>query len=340
MAAPFPSRHVDILRETMRIIPDERFETARFAVEYHVVAEKAGAQIPLLFYAADYQEGFRITVDGEAISLREVPVAYQEMEGNPFADFDYLFAPGSGQESVQVAINDSPLEGFSVVLDDLKFFSADLSEGEHVIRVEYLASRWVDHSDWVDRYSFRYALSPAQYWKSFGALEITLDASAFPGAITTNLGAPATGDLQSKAVWQFSSLPVQVLRIDYQPAMPPIARALLAISPLGLTIFASILLLLLHLLAMRAFRRAHPDKRFSWVMIAGSLVVPLLVLSVYIFSFSLIDLAIGPAASRNHGYTFLSLGFYPLLLLVYWPAVWLVDRTMVRRERRRRTQQS
>jgi len=335
-ASPFISQHVDILRETMRILPDARFETARFEIEYHLRAHRPGRQVPLLFYASEYREQFRIWVDGREIQLSEVPGAYDTLEGAPFADFDYLFAPGSGQESVQVAINDSPLEGFSVVLADLKFFAADLSEGEHLIRVEYVANRWVDHSGWINQYSFRYALSPAKYWKSFGELEITLDASAFPGSITTNLGAPATGDLQSIAVWQFSSLPVQVLRINYQPAMPPIARTLLAISPLGLTIFAAILFLLLHLLAMRAFRRAHPENRFSGVMIVGSIAAPLLVLLVYVFSFSLIDLFIGPAASRNHGYTFLAVAFYPLLLLGYWTAMWLVDRTMARRERRRR----
>jgi hypothetical protein len=89
-----------------------------------------------------------------------------------------------------------------------------------------------------------------------------------------------------------------------------------------------------HVNIVRETMRIVPNKYFFWVMIAGSILVPLLVLLSYIFSFSLIDLAIGPAASRNHGYTFLSLAFYPLLLLVYWPAMWLVDRAMARRKRR------
>jgi len=66
------------------------------------------------------------------------------------------------------------------------------------------------------------------------------------------------------------------------------------------------------------------------MVILGSLVVPLLILFFHMLSYFIIDWSIGEEASRRHGYTFLILFLYPLLLPVYWFIMWWIDRSMKR----------
>lgn len=327
-ATPFISQYVAITKEKILIIPDHKFETAQFKIEYHIQVNKSGRQIPLLFYASEFKENFRIWIDNNEIELSQVPEAYKKLEGTPFSDFGYFFETQNWSQTKQVQIDDSPSSGFYVSIDNLKFFETDLTEGNHLIRVEYVAAKWIDHSDWVKEYSFRYALSPAKYWKSFGALEITLDASNFEGTLKTNLGGPITGKLPSKAVWTFSSLPTEVLQINYQPKVSSTANILITISPIGLTLMFAITLIILHFLAIKLYRKTNLDKRSSWPMIAGSILVPFLSLLGYMYSYHLIDSVIGQEASQYHGYLFLVMILYPILLPVYWVVMWIVDRTL------------
>ena len=332
-SSPFISQHVNITHENILIIPDEKFETAQFIIEYHIHAEKAGKQIPLLFYALDFLGEFRVWLDGQEIPLRQVPEAYEKLEGKPFIDFKHLFQNEYGEYTKHIHIDYSPSNGYYLSINDLKFFETDLAAGDHTIKVEYIASCWTDDSNWVRESSFRYTLSPAKYWKSFGTLNITLDASRFDGKLNTSLRRmPATGDMDSVASWTFSSLPTEVLQISYVPEVNTTAKTLIAISPEGLTGIFAIVLILLHFLAMRAFRKHYPTKRFSWVMIVGSILVPFLAYLAYLYSFEIIDSTIGEHASRYHGYTFLAIIYYPFVLAVYWPVMWLVDRTMVRKK--------
>lgn len=328
MARPFISEHIDIVKEKILIIPDSNFETAQFIIEYHIDAEKSGNQIPLLFYASDFKEGFRIWLDDNEIELSQVPEAYQEIEGMPFTDFEYLFETNEWSEKKYVLINDSPSSVFYVDIDDLKFFETDFSEGNHTLRVEYVANKWEDHSDWVKEYTFRYVLSPAKYWKSFGDLEIVLDASNLDKTFTTNIGMVENDVLESMYVWTFSSLPTDVLTISYKPKTNLIAATLIKISPAGLAFIFTIVLIIIHLVTMRIYRKNNPNKRFSWVMIIGSLFIPFLALLSYVFAFDFIDFIIGSHAGKYHGYTFLFMFFYPILLPIYWVIMWLIDKDL------------
>ena len=330
VASPFISQHVDILKETILIQPDENFDNARFTIEYHIQADSQGVQIPLLFYAYEYGDDFRVWVDGESVGLGQVPEEFSEVEGTPFADFGQYFESRPVGEVPFAEIWESALRSFYVSIHDLKYFETDLSAGIHVIRVEYNATRWDDLSDWIIEKSFRYAMSPARYWRSFGELEITLDGSEFDRPMTTNFGPP---DQQQggMSTWTFTSIPADVLLISYEPEISPTARTLIAISPEGLAGILAVLLVLLHFAAMRFFRKVHPHRRYSWVMMLGIPVVPFLTLLGYVYAFDLIDAAIGPEASNYHGYTILIFFLYPILLVIYGLGMWLVDRGLKRR---------
>jgi hypothetical protein len=330
-SSPFISRYVDILNEKILIIPDSLFETAYFKIEYQIKVSQSGIQVPLLFYASDYREDFKVWLDNAEIRLKPAPEYYENLEGTPLKDFGYLFDSGSENEERQVIIENPEYAGFYVSVNNLKFFEADLEEGTHTIRVDYVAESWSDRSSWVTEYSFRYALAPAKYWKSFGELEITLDNSRFGKKIKTNLGIPVQGNTKAVTKWIFSAIPVEMLQVNYIPELNSAAGILIALGPTGLTVIFAVFLVLIHLLLMLTFRKKNPAKRFSRVMVAGSLIIPLLILTGYMASFSMIDASIGKDAGGRHGYTFLIFVFYPVIVPVYWVLMWWFDRTLKRK---------
>ncbi|MBU3744117.1 MAG: hypothetical protein FGM61_06145, partial [Sediminibacterium sp.] len=79
-------------------------------------------------------------------------------------------------------------------------------------------------------------------WKSFGSLEITLDASDFSHALATNLGQQTKGKLDSISVWNFSKLPSDYFEIIYKPEISGFAKIMITISPIGLTLIFALLI--------------------------------------------------------------------------------------------------
>ncbi|MBK7213278.1 MAG: hypothetical protein IPH88_08340 [Bacteroidales bacterium] len=326
------SRDIDIVRETIHLKIDKDFKTAFYQIEYHIKTDIAGKQIPLLFLAKDYKGNFTVWVDDQKVKLIDIPEEYKTTAKSPFERFSGTFERAYQEgESETVEISWQKDRGFSYRLNDLKYFETDLSEGEHIVRVEYTADVWTDVSDWIKEYSFRYSLSPAKYWKSFGSLEITIDASDFNSNVTTNLGQASQGNPDSIAVWNFSKLPGDYIQVSSKPKISRFADAMIAIDPFGLTVIFALLISLLHLLGIIKYRRSKPAKRYSWVVISGSVLIPFLILVFYIMSYDFIDSAIGEAAGRFHGYTFLVILLYPLILLIYWGLMWLIDRTIKRK---------
>lgn len=321
------SRNIDILKERINLKIDKDFRTAFYQIEYFIRTDSNGRQIPLLFHAKDYKDDFKIWVDNQEVKLLDIPSEYQTTANSPFENFSNSFEqPTRNGERETVVIYWQKNSGFVYDLSELKYFETDLTKGDHLIRVEYTANVWTDISDWVKEYSFRYSLSPAKNWKSFGSLEITLDASDFNSALTTNLGQQTKGQLDSSSVWNFSKLPADYFEIIYNPEISSFAKTMIAISPFGLTLIFALLIALLHFISIKKYRRREPTKKYSWVVIAGSIILPFFMLISYMVSFSIIDWFIGVEAGNYHGYTFLVMVLYPLLLLVYWVIMWLADK--------------
>lgn len=321
------SRNIDILKEKINLKIDKDFRTAFYQIEYFIRTDTAGRQIPLLFHAQDYKGDFKIWVDNQEVKLLDIHSEYKTTANSPFEKFSNNFRkPSREGEPETVVIYWQQNSGFVYNLSDLKYFETDLIKGEHLIRVEYTANVWTDISDWVKEYSFRYSLSPAKNWKSFGSLEITLDASDFKSSLTTNLGQQTNGRLDSISVWNFSKLPADYFEIIYKPEISAFAKALIAISPFGLTLFFTLLIAFLHYISIKRYRKSEPTKKYSWVVIVGSMTLPFFILISYMVSFGIIDSAIGYEAGNYHGYTFLVIILYPLLLSVYWTIMWLVDK--------------
>lgn len=330
-SSAFSSRDIDILKEKIYLKIDKDFRTAFYHIEYIIRTDTNGRQIPLLFHAKGYKDDFKIWVDKKEVKCLDIPSEYKTIVNSPFEKFSNSFGqPAQNGEGEAVTIYWQKNAGFVYDLSELKYFETDLTKGEHLITVEYTANVWTDNSDWVKEYSFRYSLSPAKNWKSFGTLEVTLDASDFKSGLTTSLG-QHEGRLDSISVWNFSKLPADYFEIIYQPKISGFAKALIAINPFGLTLIFALLLSLLHFIGIKKFRINTPTKKYSWVVIAGSIIFPFMIFVSYIVSYSIIDKIIGDEAGNYHGYTFLVIIFYPLLLPVYWIIMWLADKGIKRR---------
>ncbi len=324
-ASPFTSKYVDILEESILIILNKELGGAKYIVEYRINSSLEGVQIPLLFYAFDYKNDFKIWIDGKEVELKPLPVEFQKVDGVLFNNFNYLYKD-TLNNTIDAFTQETLGGDFYVSLSDLIYFETNIGKGEHLIKVEYNAQEWINGSDWVNEYSLRYALSPAKFWKSYGKLKITLDAKGCKYKISTNLGNPTSGSLDSIAIWNFNKLPADIISIDYNPEISVFAKALIDAGPGGLGLVFFVILIILHVLYIISYRRKSIEKRFSWVMITGSFLVPALAIISFILFYPMIDALIGQHASERHGYYFLIILVYPFVAPVYLLIMWLTDR--------------
>ena len=326
-AAVFSSRDIDILKEKLSVTINKDFSEADYIAEYQIYSEKEGKQIPLLFFAMNYKGDFRVFVDENETSLLEIPPDFTVESDSMFNGFSNEFntsVDNSERKVVKIQFEKNSKREYPIT--DLKYFEVDLTKGEHRIRVEYTANVWKDRSGWVNKYRFPYSLSPARNWRSFGEIEIVLNSREFGKNLSTNIGQPSSGNMNSIATWDFNKLPdADVFDVSYTPEINSATKAMIEIDPFGLACIAGIILALFHFIFIRNFRIRKPDKKFSWILVTGSLIIPFLIILCYIFSYDIIDGMIGNDASKYHGYTFLALAFYPIILIIYFVIMLIAD---------------
>ena len=323
-ASAFSSKDIDILSEYIHIAIDKNFKSAKYIVEYTIQSDVSGNQIPLLFYAQDFEDSFFVWLDGAKVLLKNIPDRYLHFNSSPFSSFSNSFPENfNDRPCVSIAWEKNAARVCSI--NDLKYFETNISKGKHTIRVEYLAHVSTDRSDWIKKNSFRYSLTPAKYWRSFGALQLEVEQEGAARSIVTNVGTPAETSPQ-KMKWLFTKLPDEYLDLSYTPEVNSLAKVLIAIEPFGIACIFGLLLFIIHLLGIYWYRKQYIEKRFSPFVWAGSPLIPFLIILAYIFSFGLIDEVIGEAASKYHGYYFLSIILYPVMLPVYWTVMWLSDK--------------
>jgi hypothetical protein len=309
------SKDIDIRHESIVIIPNKDFTTAKFEIAYHIETNKAGVQIPLVFYASEFKEDFKVWVDGKPIRIKffnENDSYVSSSSNEPFTHNKY---PGIGLWKPE----------------ELKYFEINLEKGRHTIQVEYIADVTEYLRGWVKNYSVGYELWPAKYWKSFGTLTIKIVNDTKGFVLKTNLGAPKDGSLKGTAVWKFKSLPADEILLYHEADVPPVAQILIAISPFGLMLIVGAILLISHCLLMWFYIKLHPRRKYSWVLISGSIVFPFIALISYMYFYDLIDSIIGENAARYHGYTFFIMFLYPVVMPVYFFIMWLIDKEITKK---------
>ena len=323
---PFVSEYVDVVHEDLFIKIDKNFEYASFNVKYHINSSKDGFQIPFLFYASEFLDSFSVKIDGIEVGIGDISYDFKIPENTKFKDFSYFFEESTYDDYSQVTMDESSRGGFVISLHDMIYFETDISKGKHVIEVNYKATKWTDTWDWVNQYSFRYALSPAKYWKSFGTLKVKVDATDFDKELNSNLGVIKDGDLKSIAIWEFDKMPTEILQINFTPQITKKTQALIKIGPSGLAYITGAVLAILHLLLVIWYRKKNQLKRFSFVVIIGSILIPLIFLISWMNYYDVVDSYIGEHAGGTHGYTFFSIVLYPVIMPIYWLIFWFIDK--------------
>ena len=307
VANPFLNQYVRVVNENIFIKIDSGFYYADFDIEYEILSEKDGLKIPLLFYAYNYDDDFKVSIDGKEIKLNtELKFwdLHTEEEKLKFKNYHYLFT-----NDREVISNTVATDGLN--MHDLLYFETDISKGKHTIKVTYKASRWLHQYSRLNEYSFKYVLSPAKYWKSFGTLNIKVDATDFKEEITTNLGNAVSGDLEAIANYHFKALPTETLVINYQPKISKVANFLIKIDSFSLALIFSLFFVAIHLFAMKKYRKQNTKKWISAIAVLGGLFIPFLFVIFLIVSSAIIDVAIGKHASGRAGY-----GMFYMFILV------------------------
>jgi hypothetical protein len=330
VSSAYSSKDITILFEKIFIRIDNDFKTAKFIVEYTINSDITGTQIPLLFYAKDYKNNFSVWLDNQIVAVKPIPQKYRNFKNSPFAGFENsLEKYDNNSDHVSISwINGS---WFLCEINELKYFETTINKGVHTVRIEYTAEAWTDVSDWIKKSSFRYSLSPAKYWKSFGTLNITVEQEGILKQLSTNIGQPIEKDFKEKNTWSFNKLPNEFLEISYIPTPNKIAAIFLSIEPSGIAIIVGIILFIVHLLFTKIYRKNNLTKKYSIVIILGSILVPFLTLLCFMLSFNFIDNLIGSDAGRHHGYYFLIIVFYPIILPIYWTIMWFIDKQIKRK---------
>lgn len=325
-SSPFTSQFVDILHEDLKVKIDKDFNFAYFDVEYHIKSSEDGTQIPLLFYASDLLDSFTVSIDGKVLELKETDYYLGDEKRSKFKNFAYFFESSSDRD--HVLIEESPDQGFFVDLQQMIYFKTDISKGEHIIKVSYRATKWIDRWSWVKEYSFRYALSPAKYWKSFGTLDLTIDATDYPNPLVLNIEESETREINTIEKWQFNDIPIGVLQIMYLPKISSLAQAIINIGTFRLALIIGLILTFLHALWTISYRKKHTQKKHSIIVSLGSVIVPLIFFLIWLGSYGLIDNLIGEHATKQHGYAQLAIVLYPMVMLAYWIVFYIIDRSV------------
>lgn len=323
----FSSSDINILSETIQIVIDEDYQTARFIIEYTIESGMDGKQIPLLFYAQDFNDSFSVWLDSNSVLIQNVPDRY--MDNTLFKSFAESF--GRESDGEEVTIYWQPHSGYVYNINDLKFFETNIEKGTHIVRVEYIAKVWIDRSEWIKAYSFRYSLSPAKYWKSFSTLTVYLRQEGKVRQLSTNLGKPLEDSFQTNNSWKFTKLPGEYMEFTYKPQPGKLAALLIYVQPSGISTGVGVLLFALHFYLVFRYRRKFAAGRHTPALIIGSLLVPLIILFCYVWSYTLIDQVIGEEAGRYHGYAFLIFVLYPVFVIAYWGILWLISRFQKRK---------
>lgn len=321
---PFVNQHVKIIGETIKIRPDAGFERCAFDIQYLLESDSDGIAIPLLFVAENYLEGMQIQVDGSPVKLVQVSDDGLNLENSPFADFAEIFEMDDNGYAIVVVSWDAE-SSREYRLRDLHYFETNLSAGKHEIRIQYAAEVWKNKRDWVIGKYFSYLLSPAKNWKSFGKLHVALDKSECKIPMITNLGESKKDANARLEVWDFDQIPLDEIRITANPEVTANAQRMIGLGREGFMWIAGILMFLLHILLMWMYRKKKPNRKFSWIWLVGSIIIPFASLLVYVMAESWIYSALGDAASHRGSYSILIIFLYPLVLIVYALITWLID---------------
>ncbi|MBN2695559.1 hypothetical protein JXR93_12935 [bacterium] len=311
------SKDINILSENIDIKINKEFNSAYFKIEYNISTDIEGTQIPLLFIAEKYKNGFKVWVDDLEVKTLDIPKEYTSIKDSPFDKFSESLKVADQSENIEsITIHWS--SGFRDVyyFNDLKYFETSLTKGEHKIRVEYSASPWVSRWGLVNKYSFDYSLAPAKFWKSFGKLNVKIDFENYSDEITTNLGETKNRVKDNKVLYSFNELPADSIKIAFTPEIKGFAKTLADINPSNLALASIIILFLFHVFIL-FWKKEKITTRYNLLL---SLIISFVPFMVFILSYKFIASSVGEhkTVMINYYSNIENTIFYPILFIPYF----------------------
>jgi len=308
------SRDIDILKEYLKVTLLD-FDRAEFDVQYVIKVNNHMLQVPFIFDTSisfnkfgrgnDDHMDFRVLLDSREIEISEVVSMYNDSISERWMrEFRNNF------------------DGNLKDLYSFKYFELDLDEGEHIIQVKYIANAGIDLRGELREYYFVYNLKPARYWKSFGGLDLTIDAFAIKGETSVDIGNDDIVD----GIYNryFNELPQDEFIITCVPHVSPTVKWFMKYG-MDIVFILTFCLVILHFIIMYRYRKRNFRIWISPVVICGVLLLPLIFCVFVVFTPYFIDDIIGEHASRRHGYMFLWFVLYPVFLIVYMIPVLILD---------------
>ena len=290
------SKDVDIEQEDLTITLSDSVTYANYTVRYHIKSDKEEGQLILIFDPAEPFTRFEVFLDGKAVNL--IPIQ------NDSIPADTLIYGSNNRTDIYH-----------------QQFSLDINKGQHTIDVSYVGQPSEYLGNWVTEYTHTYNLKPAKSWKSFGKLNLIIDASSLKDHVSVNIQ-DSVYQIQGKTkTWQFDSVPQNLIEIRFLPK----GDLSFMIYPEAIFIVVFVILFVLNLWWLIRWRQLHLSKKYTLPAILGSLIVPALSIAAYMCSYPLIDCLIGKYAASFHGYVFLVIFTYPFFAIFYFIVMWVID---------------
>ncbi|MDY3317675.1 hypothetical protein PG630_10180 [Riemerella anatipestifer] len=317
-ASAISSKNIAVLSEKIHIKIDSSFNEAYFVIEYVIKSEVSGKQIPMLFVAEDFSRDFKVWYDDKQVEVLNY-------EGS-FSNFPYVKQTKDSNVAIKVAWDKDG--AYDEYISNLKYFETNIVKGIHRIRVTYFASSWEYCGGWISEKTFRYSLVSAKYWKSFRNFELIIEKQGNE-KYTVNIDNEIIQDKMK--TWKFDKLPADYLKIELKPSISLFSNILFFFNPFLLSLISVSILVFFHYKMVKNYRRKNISKRFSIVVILGSIIVPFVGFLLYIGAFNLIDFSLEIYACKKRDYILLAILFYPEIFLFYWILFWFIDKEYKRK---------
>lgn len=305
----YAAENCTVKKETIFInfIKNDYGYSANYKIKY-IVNSSTEQTIPLVFLGLGLSEKKIIKVND--FSTPNIPI-----------DATNSTFPFIKETNNSYAIQYSEKESYPVDLNDLIYFEAKLKKGENTIYIEYNGELEYNTYGFLKKYKLRYSLYPSKFWKSFGSIKVTINLEDNLEINDSNLG---KSTLQNNtANWEITQINQDEMEITVTEKISFISKILLFIEPIGLAFISLILLAFIHFKLLKK-RRIKANSKYNFYLPLGIIIVPLLFYVLYYLSYNLIDFSLGQKYSK-HGYVFIYVITYPVLLLVYGILMWQID---------------
>lgn len=300
----FGSSNAVVKREIIdiRLIkePVDQYYYAEYKIKYFIHSDEKQT-LPLVFLALGIS-------DGKEIKINNRPALIQKLD---FEKNDYSFIEKKKNGMFLKYAEDSEV---MVNPEELIYLSANLEKGENIIEVNYDAFLQYNTFGFIRNYKLEYSLYPSKFWKSFGRIEVNLKIDDDAEITESNLG---DFDIKNNvAKWTIKSGNQENIKIVISEKTSILSKILMFINPLGIAFLGLIGLFFINLKLLKR----NPK---TYIFVLGIILVPILFYVIYFLSYDLINLSLGKKHTK-HGYIVFIVFTYPLLLLIYWLAMWLI----------------